>query len=239
MRTRPSSFGPGDLTEVWGAALRAAVLAPRGELGPASISIDRFTATGPAEDSGFRQFLDLYLNAHHSGVVRTVANTIFPSRMAVGRTASELFGRYGTLYDRRLKRYPQNRYGTYFLRLIRHPTNGNQLEWLIDALNKRLSRPLSIPLSSKEDLTHAARRGFPCLQQVSVRRADSGLHIAGYYTMQYLYSRAYGNMVGLSALGLFLQSETGVELKSVTCTAQTLTLDLSKAQSQDLVDALP
>lgn len=58
---------------------------------------------------------------------------------------------------------------------------------------------------------------FPCLQQVGFAYKNDQLTVSGYYTIQYLIKRGYGNYLGLCKLGEFVAYETGIPLARVNC----------------------
>jgi hypothetical protein len=54
-------------------------------------------------------------------------------------------------------------------------------------------------------------RGFPCLVHVDLTLVDGTLHCLAVYRHQYLITKAYGNLVGLSRLMHFLCEQTGAD----------------------------
>ena len=63
-------------------------------------------------------------------------------------------------------------------------------------------------------------QGFPCLQQVGFAKVgEDGLAVTGFYPMQYVFERAYGNYLGLCRLGKFMAAQMGLRMVRMTCVA--------------------
>jgi hypothetical protein len=60
--------------------------------------------------------------------------------------------------------------------------------------------------------TDRRQRGFPCLVHVDLTVLDGKLSMLAVYRHQYLVTKAYGNLVGLSRLLRFLAQQTGYEV---------------------------
>jgi len=84
------------------------------------------------------------------------------------------------------------------------------------------------------DQTNAPYLKFPCLHQVSFVPCGDELVVTGYYGLQYLIKRAYGNYLGLCRLGRFMAQEMHLRLSRVTCIAGVGVLDYSKDALQQL-----
>ncbi len=176
----------------------------------------------------------------------TTANTIFPSFWNPDRPRSELYERYHRMLPK-LRKDRRNRYGIYFERLIAYGSDAaprNQLEYIIRTYargNHRRSALQASILDPLRDETNQRRREFPCLQQVSfLPDRHAGLAITGYYPMQYLVDRAYGNYLGLCRLGRFIAHEIGMPLTRMSCIAATARLGdkWTKAWAQTQLTAL-
>jgi hypothetical protein len=187
----------------------------------------------PNENLAIRRRLDQELAAHGRQSCHTVANTIFPESLwnpAAEDNAKTLFDRYERVWPR-IKRYPQNRLGVYFRRLTafspessgspREPVN--QLQHIIDTYkqgNHRVSALQASIFDPTQDHTHRRQQGFPCLQQVAFVPIDrEGLCVTGFYPLQYSFTRAYGNYLGLCRLGRFMAAQMGQCLVQMTCFA--------------------
>lgn len=125
-----------------------------------------------------------------------------------------------------------NNRGTYFGRMVSWPGNvaggPNQLADRISALRSehRAGRErnntldIDIAADSQESLrgvqvyaaTDRRRRGFPCLTHIDLTLHEGRLHCLAIYRHQYFIEKAYGNMLGLSALLQFLCQQGGYTL---------------------------
>ena len=204
------------------------VFKPR-EVSPLVVVINGISDGDPLEVPSIREALDHELEAQGHSSCRTVANTIFPNGMwnpEAGR--EELFERYLKILPR-LRKHNGNKNGLYFERLISFGHNGglkknvNQLEHVIqtwNAGNPRRSALQASVFDPHRDHTNQRQRGFPCLMQLAFdpQRKD-GLSVTGVYVTQYMFERAYGNILGLIWLGSFMAHEMGLTLTKVNCVA--------------------
>lgn len=72
-------------------------------------------------------------------------------------------------------------------------------------------------------------RGFPCLQQIAFAPCGrDGLIITGFYAMQYIFERAYGNYLGLCRLGEFIAAQLGLKLVQMNCISNIAVLGETK-----------
>lgn len=146
-----------------------------------------------------------------------------------------------TLYDAYIGMFPllrtviANKSGTYFSRMISWPGKEaggvNQLAARIDRLRgeqlagRRTHNALDMDvaadaLADEQDLrglqvyaaTDRRIRSFPCLTHVDLTLYRGRLHATAVYRHQYLFHKAYGNLLGLSWLMQFLCQQTGHEL---------------------------
>lgn len=154
---------------------------------------------------------------------------------AVGRlddAAHGLYGRYQQMLPLLLK-FPGNSRGTYFSRMItwpgKEPGGTNQLELRISRIRSEFARGnrtnntldvdvgadalTSEPLAGVQvyEPTDQRMQGFPCLVHIDLTLVDGTLHCTAVYRHQYLITKAYGNLVGLSRLMHFLCEQTGAE----------------------------
>jgi hypothetical protein len=123
---------------------------------------------------------------------------------------------------------PGNSRGTYFGRMVSWPGKAaggpNQLADRISALRsehragRQRNNTLDVDIAAdSQDLrgvqvyaaTDRRRRGFPCLTHVDLTLHDGRLHCLAVYRHQYFIEKAYGNMLGLSAMLLFLCQQSG------------------------------
>lgn len=118
--------------------------------------------------------------------------------------------------------------GTYFGRMVSWPGKAaggpNQLADRISALrsehragrqrNNTLDMDVAADSQDMRGLqiyaaTDRRRRGFPCLTHVDLTLHDGRLHCLAVYRHQYFVEKAYGNMLGLSAMLQFLCQQSG------------------------------
>ncbi len=185
------------------------------------------------QESSARGLLDAFLARHRMQDTQTVASTIFPDAIAVGRTAAELYGHYETRTFPRLRRLRANTRGTYFHRLIHLETteNGttvvrNPLAECIQKMRGELRRRGTLRSAyelaiyrPKDDAS--VRMGFPCLSHISLK-VDPGerqLHLSAVYRNQTYVERAYGNLLGLNRLQGFIAHEVRLDTGELVCHA--------------------
>ncbi len=120
--------------------------------------------------------------------------------------------------------------GTYFGRMVSWPGKAaggpNQLADRISALRsehragRQRNNTLDMDVAAdSQDMrgvqiyaaTDRRRRGFPCLTHVDLTLHDGRLHCMAVYRHQYFVEKAYGNMLGLSAMLQFLCQQSGYE----------------------------
>ena len=216
-----------NLSVAWAKALFRVV--EGGEVSPLTVVIRGFTDGQPMEVAQVRRLLDDALGADAKGVVKEVANTIFPSSLWNSQAdRQQLYERYLRIMPRVLKD-SRNKYGVYFQRLIAYghdaAYNGgvNQLEHIIQTWhggNHRRSALQAAIFDPTKDHTNQRMRGFPCLQQVAFApQGADGLTVTGLYATQYIFERAYGNYLRLCRLGQFMAQEMGRQLTQVSCVA--------------------
>jgi len=187
-------------------------------LSPPVISIHDFDAAGnPHEDPTMRQDLDALLAAENEWDIETVAFTIFPQRLwqIAGGDRAKLFNIYRRAFPKYQAMNRQlNGRGLYFERLTMFPgapCNGNQLEFIVGQYSGRKGvRDTMLQASvfdPERDHSSSARLGFPCLQHVTFLPTRNGLVTNAFYATHQLFSKAYGNYLGLAQLGRFLAAE--------------------------------
>lgn len=155
--------------------------------------------------------------------VTTVANTIFPARLAASSPDRATFYRRYQAILPRLHRLRGNRKGLYFERLIAYPLlsdplRANQLETLIGDLTGQLGRRAKRqgPLGSVYEAQIFAPgkdrlpQGFPCMTSLSFQLDGDRLLLTATYRNQYYIRRALGNFLGLAALQRFVCDAVGL-----------------------------
>lgn len=203
------------------------------ELTPVVLTVTDVDDSGVArEHLTIRQRLDEALVKRGLQTCDTVANTIFPGSLWVpgeDDSARRLYERYESIWPR-VRHHPLNRRGVYFRRLTAYRPKGaaagesmNQLQYVIDTYrrgNHRRSALQSVVFDPTRDHTNSRQQGFPCLQQVAfVPMKGEGLCVTGFYPMQYLFERAYGNYLGLCRLGRFMADQMELPFARMVCVA--------------------
>lgn len=152
---------------------------------------------------------------------------------ALDGAASDLYLAYEEILPL-LRTVHANRSGTYFSRMITWPGKEaggtNQLQLRIDGLRaqqragRRRNNTLDIDVAADSlaggpdgapdgvqvyAVGDRRTRGFPCLTHIDLTLHEGRLHCTAVYRHQYLVEKAYGNLMGLSALLRFLCQQTG------------------------------
>lgn len=193
-----------------------------------------------AETPVVRTAMDDLLAVQGLQCVDTVANTIFPAAIArSSRDHAELVNRYVRMYPLLRKRFPQNRRGTYFGRLIQYPTGKepfDQIGAVIDRIgierhggNPRQAR-YEATLAVPDDLAmnvpvyvpgrDNSAMGFPCLSHCSFQTDPDGhVHLLATYRSQWLVQKGYGNYLGLGQLLAYVAEQAGLQVGHLTVVA--------------------
>jgi hypothetical protein len=213
------------------------------EIAPLVVCITGFENNMASENLSIRKLLDEALLTRGLQSIRTVANTIFPASLwNPGLPAAVLFARYSRI-AKKLRHYKANHNGIYFERMIDfHPKDlekgVNQLEYILSTRaggnHRRSAYQISV-IDPTRDHTDQPRRGFPCLQQISVTpiNDNTALSVTGLYATQTMFERAYGNYIGLCDLGRFFAHYWEMQLSRVTCIASIAQLDTENISKTD------
>jgi len=230
-----------NISKTWYKALELVVSKKNKEITPFLISLTEFE-----EDLKFREILDNSLSNNKKASIQTVAETIFPQSLYeyFQYDRFELYERYKVNLTRIKKVNKKNRNGTYFERLISYDGNENQLEIIISSYLKdkgvRRSKLQASIFDPRCDHTDKPYQGFPCLQHVTFYvNKNGGLILNGFYAIQYLYERGYGNWLGLINLGKFMAKEMNLEFEKFNCFIGIEQLDcLGKTDARKLLKNL-
>lgn len=191
------------------------------------------------------QLLDVDIRSANQSNIETVAGTIFPESIwrRCGGDREALRETYLKMWPQ-IKKCKQNRWGTYFKRLISYGEEGvNQLgeilnEWERSEKKCRKSALQAGIFDPLRDHRPGPYLGFPCLQQVVFHpigpKGIGGLKVVALYVNQLLIEKAYGNYLGLYRLGKFMAGEMGLTLKRVTCIATNLKRNENRIKKGDL-----
>jgi hypothetical protein len=228
----PCTVETSNLSYRWIKAVRVA-MQHQGEIELLTVSITGFQGAQPEENSTVRKELDRSLRENGKFSCHTVANTIFPlSLWNKANGAQALYARYLRILPKLGRCCRVNAYGLYFGRMIQYGAGRiNQLDHIIttrrDRQNSRRSALQVVIFDPAKDHTHQRRRGFPCLHQVTFTpTANGGLAVTGYYPVQYLYEKAYGNYLGLYRIGSFVAHELSLRLNKITCISNIAIFDM-------------
>ncbi len=237
--------GP-NLSHVWAQVFLRSTAVGVGDSCPLVVTITGFDDDGKVEeDTTIREALDDSLETLKTGLdCRQVASTIFPASLwNPDRPREELYARFNRIWPK-IAKCSRNRRGHYFRRLTKFGTgrHANQLEYIIKTYrggNHRRSALQAALLDPALDHTDSRQQGFPCLQQVSFIPLGNGeMCVTGFYGLQYLVKRAYGNYLGLCNLGQFMAHEMGLRLARVTCIASAANLDFTKTGMSSLATSV-
>ncbi|WP_214319030.1 hypothetical protein [Nonomuraea sediminis] len=189
-----------------------------------------------AEDPQVRAHLDQVRQQYGYDPIETVANTIFPARLAAACSSpAELALRYRNMYPQLKRMHRRNRGGTYFGRVVAYPGEHGQVDQLsamIDRIRTQAARTGPMSAAYEMDIAHPGDldrdtetwstpvhvagkdngyRGFPCLSHCSFQlERGQVLHAVAQYRSHYMVDRAYGNYLGLGRLLAYLAQQAQV-----------------------------
>lgn len=234
-----------NLSYAWALVFLRSIRVGAGDACPLVVTVTGFNKDGtPVEDTGIREALDERLSDLKPSLdCHMVANTIFPERLwNPNRPRQELYDRYERIWPA-VRRIPRNRRGVYFRRLVAFDEANdpvNQLEHIIQTWrrgNHRRSALQAAVFDPRHDHSNSRQSGFPCLHQVAFLPLGAGtLSVTGFYGLQYLYQRSYGNYMGLCRLGRFVAHEMGLKLVRMTCIAAAAKLGANKSDLRRLAE---
>lgn len=255
MMNDPLYVNESDLSTAWAKAFLQARAQGVDSISPLVVTVTPHDDPAP-EIADIRHALDdriAALKAEHQNLqeISTVANTIFPASFWNPNRpdgAELLYQRFDKAWPR-IKRCRQNRRGLYFRRMtaFRPKKDGeapvNQLKHIVETYrggNHRRSALQASIFDPALDHNNSRQLGFPCLHQVSFAPVgDDGFAVTGYYAMQYIFDRAYGNYLGLSRLGHFIAAQLDKRLVRMTCVAATAELGTpNKSEVATLADTM-
>ena len=227
MNSQPYIIEEDDVSKAWARAILRLLDKGVKEVSPLIVNIN-LSQQRSVETPEIRAAADAELEKYDKCFsCHTSANTIFPSSLwNPEKERQHLFDRYLRLLPR-LKQCKQNRMGIYFERLIAFNGSNNQLNHILNAYEKGVTRRSefqAITVSPDEDQCYNPQKGFPCLRQVMFILTPEGLILSGVYGVQYIFDRGYGNYLGLVHLGRFMAHEMKIPLVRVQCTTTIATL---------------
>lgn len=181
--------------------------------------------------------VDTFLRKYDAQPTHTVAETIFPAA-EYRRGGIDAVYHYPTTIYPFIRSVPQNRWGTYALRLTeRHCSDGTTvapLKLAVDKLKRQLSQgapkravyeldlglePLELKLYSSEH-DHGKIRGGQCLSHISLKLGPKReLYLTALYRYQFFVQKALGNFLGLARLQAAVAREVGIPIGPLVCHA--------------------
>jgi hypothetical protein len=196
---------------------------------------------GP-EDAGIRAIADELLALEGLQQIKSIRNTIFPAAWAERfAEPADLAQHYRDKYPI-IRRFPKNRDGTYFGRLVAYPMSLDYAEEPFDQLTdvigklrqestigagstraRNLSSRYEINIWKPSDLPTGM--GFPCMAHMSLHLVDGSLHMLAQYRNQYLIERGYGNYLGLAQLQRYIATAAGLSSGELMILASHAKLD--------------
>lgn len=243
--TTPTLIEDLNLSQSWLKALEKYDDISGKELSPLILTITDFD-----ENDDVRRILDEHLHEKNKQSIHTVSETIFPTSLQrlFKNDRQQFYEEYKANFKRIQKldlksKKRRNGRGTYFQRLIDYSgTEGslNQIENIIQSIqddkNNRRSRYQATTFNPNTDSLDGPYLGFPCLQHVTFYvTEEKGLVLNGFYAMQHIYEKAYGNWLGLINLGKFVSEELGISFERFNCFISIEKLDsLSKTDARKL-----
>jgi hypothetical protein len=201
--------------------------------------------------------VEKFLDANDKYSISTVINTIFPAALYKKYGAKGAFNKYRDEIAPKLKRHPDIKWGTYFMRMT-SKINGkgeeiNPLEYLIAKLRRaaKTSAPkravyelnliepfLDIPIYDG-CLDKHYHMGGPCLSHLSFKlNNDKKLLLTALYRSHYYIERALGNLFGLAMLQDFVASESGTKTAELVCISTMAKLDTDGLKKRDVTAML-
>lgn len=207
------------------------------------------------EDPEIRSRVDALLRSEGRSAAETVANTIFPLALADSCIDHhELIRRYRAVYQR-IKRYPDNHFGTYFGRIVAHPNRVDPFDQLSPLIAKvSTEHGLRGPKSARYEVSVAdpddvaatlslrspaldtSPMGFPCLSFCSFQLDRGSLHLLAHYRYEYLFSKGYGNYLGLARLLRYVAEQAGVTPGTMSVVTGRAHVDISNTKVRRNLD---
>lgn len=206
-----------------------------------------------AQEAKVKMELDNLLQKSQKQTVGSVINTIFPAMLYAKHGRAGLFEAYKDKVYPKLKRHPDTKWGTYFMRMTDRPgpdgKSINLLDYLIEKLKKEAKTPgpktavyemnlidvsAEIPIYDGPEDKHY-HMGGPCLSHLSFKLDDHGqLLLTAIYRLHYYIQRTLGNLFGLALLQDFVAREAGINTGSLICISTKAVLDCEKMSMTDI-----
>jgi hypothetical protein len=232
-----------NISLAWGSVLMRLLEKGPTEVSPLIFCITDFNPDyGPEEDMEVRETLDRYLTTQNKITVDKVAFTIFPREVweLADNDPETFFEDCQNAAPRFRKAHKDNSDGLYFERLMCFGADFKEGELGLNQLKEianiyasgthRRSALQATTYNPVTDLSGDPYLGFPCLQHVTFAPENGGLTMNAFYTYQYLVMKAYGNLIGLADLGMFMANLMGMKFTKLAVTAGVEKLDFNKSE---------
>lgn len=191
------------------------------------------------------KLVDQFLKKGNVQPLETVANTIFPDGLYRKKGIKGLFEAYPDLVYPRIKPAKENKWGTYFHRMVRRTGHdGKPFNPLFGVMSRLADGVKSkTPMRARYELNvldmfadlstsdpglsgDTYLMGGPCLSHLSFKLRPSGhISLTAFYRSHYYMERALGNFIGLSNLLKFVSKEAGAQAGSLTIISSYAKLD--------------
>ncbi|MEO1373808.1 MAG: thymidylate synthase [Cyanobacteria bacterium J06635_10] len=217
-----------NLSHAWGRVFLHIIDNCGEEISPLVVTLTEFNDGLPDQDAAIVKALDECLTGQNKETVSKFSERIFPSSMweLFKNNRQEFFSNY--IQDLPNIKAVDKKYRPclYFERLIAFSCeahNGNQLEHIISEYKSRPTVRKSMLQASifdpARDHVRNAQLGFPCLGHISFvpNNDDKTLVLNAFYATQQIFSKAYGNYLGLCKLGHFMAYEMGLTFERMNC----------------------
>lgn len=246
------------LSEGWARTVRAILDCPGGR------AFHTVTVmTDPTrEDDEIRTGLDRLLERKGRAPVVEVANTVFPQALAAtSRDVGHLGERYRAIYPRVRALHRDNKSGTYFGRLVEYPSPSGPVDQLATVVARMKAqralvsegRTKGVMSAAYEATVHEPHdpvaylatqlpgkdrkiRGFPCMTGLSFQLIGAHLHLLAQYRYEYMFTKGYGNYLGLAQLMTFVASQVGANPGQLTVVTGRAQIDLADRDIRPIVD---
>jgi thymidylate synthase len=187
----------------------------------------RIAEPGAPEEAEIRAIADELLALEGLQRIKSIRNTIFPAAWAERFAEPQNLAQHYREKYPIIRRFPKNRDGTYFGRLVAYPMGLDKNEATFDQLTdligklrqestisvgatraRNLSSRYEINIWKPNDLPTGM--GFPCMAHMSFHLVDGSLHMLAQYRNQFLIERGYGNYLGLAQLQSYIATAAGL-----------------------------
>lgn len=219
-----------NITTVWLKAVDHLLEKGTEQLTHFTIRMNAFDEGSPLEYLEARLILDKELEKYGPCITNANANLLFPTsawkiQRERGSSPLAFFDHYhNELLPHLKKQDKRNSSGTYFDRMIAYPHGDktiNQLGrllqlWTGNGLHRQSAYQVLVYAPAK-DLDGSPYMSFPCLDYLAFTHENGELFLSAFYANQLIFSRGYGNYLGLCRLGHFMAEQMGLTFAQLSC----------------------